>query len=312
MMNKKKVIVTGGSGFIGSNIVEKLLQKDYEIIVVDNLSSGSIENIESYLDKISFIKEDIKNHDIINSLIDDNVVAIIHLAAMVGVTESIQNPKECYETNVIASINLIEQCIKYDAKFIFASSAAIYGEDKSPIKSEDLKTIPISPYGQSKLDVEVLCDIYNKENNLDYVCFRNFNVYGAKQDPNSAYAAVIPSFITLALQNEDLNVYGDGMQTRDFVHVEDVAQVYLLSIEENINGVYNIGCNLEIQINEVAQIILDKIDTKSNLKYLEPRKGDIKHSRASIEKISSYSLWRPSISLEEGIEKTISYYKDLL
>jgi UDP-glucose 4-epimerase len=311
-MNKKKVIVTGGSGFIGSNIVEKLLQKDYEIIVVDNLSSGSIENIESYLDKISFIKEDIKNHDIINSLIDDNVVAIIHLAAMVGVTESIQNPKECYETNVIASINLIEQCIKYDAKFIFASSAAIYGEDKSPIKSEDLKTIPISPYGQSKLDVEVLCDIYNKENNLDYVCFRNFNVYGAKQDPNSAYAAVIPSFITLALQNEDLNVYGDGMQTRDFVHVEDVAQVYLLSIEENINGVYNIGCNLEIQINEVAQIILDKIDTKSNLKYLEPRKGDIKHSRASIEKISSYSLWRPSISLEEGIEKTISYYKDLL
>lgn len=305
----KKVLITGGAGFIGSNLVEDLFKKNYKIIVLDNFSTGYKNNLTEFEDKIEVINGDIRDKNLVNKLIKETS-AVFHLAAMVSVPESIEKPAECYDINLTGSLNIIEACIKYNSKFIFASSAAVYGEDKTEIKTENIVTIPISPYGLSKLDIEKLCIIYNKENNLEFTCFRNFNVYGPKQDIFSSYAAVIPKFITSSLKQNDLTIFGDGSQTRDFIYVKDVTSAYINALENNINGIYNLGCSDIESINNLAKSIILKVNPNIKINYLNERKGDIKHSRASSEKFQKESFWKPIISLDNGIDKTIEYYKN--
>lgn len=305
----KKVLITGGAGFIGSNLVEDLLEKDYKITILDNFSSGYRKNLKEFEDKISIINGDIRDKNLLDKLVDETI-CVFHLAAMVSVPESIENPAECYDINLTGSLNIIEACIKYNSKFIFASSAAVYGEDKTEIKTENIDTIPISPYGLSKLDIEKLCIIYNKESNLEFTCFRNFNVYGPKQDISSSYAAVIPKFITLSLKQNDLTIFGDGSQTRDFIYVKDVTSAYINALENNIIGIYNLGCSDIESVKSLAGNVIYKTNSKSNIKFYESRKGDIKHSRASSEKFQKLSNWKPVVSLDKGIDKTISYYKN--
>jgi len=304
----KKILVTGGAGFIGSNLVETLIKKNYQVIVYDDLSTGYKKNIKEFADKIKFVKGDIRDFKKINSNLK-NIDCVFHLAAMVSVPESIQNPLDCFDTNVRASINIIDQCKQNNIKFIFASSAAVYGDDKTKIKTENTKTSPISPYGLSKLYIENLCEIYKKEFDLNYTCFRNFNVYGPKQDPNSAYAAVIPSFINNTLKKQDLNIFGDGKQTRDFIYIEDVIKAYLLAYEKNISGIYNLGCNEILNLKKLAKLVLNNSKNKINIVHKKARKGDIKHSRASSNKFQKTSTWRPVVKIGDGIEKSFKYYK---
>ncbi|MFW6286023.1 MAG: NAD-dependent epimerase/dehydratase family protein [Nanoarchaeota archaeon] len=304
-----KFLVTGGAGFIGSNLVGKLLSLNHEVVVLDNLCSGYKKNLEEFNSRFEFYEEDIRNFELVKKLIKQ-VDCVFHLAAMVSVPESVEKPFECIDVNVRASLNIIKECLKNNVKFVFASSAAVYGDDTTNIKTEDLKTIPISPYGLSKFDVERFCKIYEKDG-LNFTCFRNFNVYGPKQDFNSAYSAVIPSFIQRVLSKKNLKIFGDGTQTRDFIFVDDVVNAYILAFNENIRGIFNLGCNEILNLKDLSFKILS-ISNACDLKveFYDARKGDVKHSRASSQKFISESSWRANVGIDEGLQKTFNYYKN--
>ena len=303
----KKILVTGGAGFIGSNLVELLKLNNYSVTVLDNLVYGNLKNIEN-LD-VDFLELDINNFDRVNEIVP-GFDCVVHLAAMVSVPESVENPFECYKTNVLSTINIMDLCVENNINFIFASSAAVYGEDLTPIKTEDINVKPISPYGLSKFDIEVLADIYHREKGLNYTCFRNFNVYGPKQNISSAYAAVIPIFISRCLNNNDLFIYGDGKQTRDFIYVGDVCKAYLLAIEKPFNDVFNLGCDDVKSVNDLARDIKFTIRSESQIIYSSSRKGDIKHSKASSKKFRSISNWVVDFDLNKGIDLTVEYYRN--
>ena len=306
MIKRNKVLITGGAGFIGSNLVEELLKKNYEITVLDNFSTGHLSNISEFKNKITIIKGDIRDYSLVEKhLIDKNIV--FHLAAMVSVPESVKFPKECEDININATKNILNICLKNDIKFIFASSAAVYGEDRTEIKTEDLPTIPISPYGWSKLKVEKLSEEYSKKG-LKYVCYRNFNVYGPKQDFNHPYSAVIPSFISKALNNQDLNIFGEGYQTRDFIYVKDIVGAMIVGAEEKICGVFNLGCNDIINLRDLATLIIKKTGSNSKIIYKPGREGDIMHSRASSDKIFNTIKWRSKYSFNDGLNYSLNYY----
>ena len=307
----KKVLVTGGAGFIGSNLVEELVEKNYSVIVLDNFSSGYVKNLKDISDKIEIIDGDIRNKKLVERIMKD-VFCVFHLAAMVSVSNSVEDPQTCYDVNVIGSLNLLKESVRNNSRFIFASSAAVYGDEKSPIKTEEIVTNPISPYGLSKVDVERLVGIYSKEKGLKFTCFRNFNVYGPKQDVASSYAAVIPKFITNALNSKDLTIFGDGKQTRDFIYVKDVTNAYIMAMEKEIDGIFNLGNSDVMDINGLAKIILKKINPNLEVKYEKERIGDIKHSRADSKKYQVESGWKPEVTLENGIKKTIEYYERLV
>lgn len=305
----RDVLVTGGAGFIGSNLVGKLLDEGYRVTVLDNFSSGYRENLQEFSENLEVVDGDIRNHSLLEKLIMDKSI-VFHLAAMVSVPESIEMPQDCFDINLKSSLEILNNCVKYDAKFVFASSAAVYGDDDTPVKTEDIPTRPLSPYGITKRDVEELCKIYNSQYGLEYTCFRNFNVYGPKQDVKSAYAAVIPTFINHALRGEQYSIHGDGEQTRDFIYVSDVAEAFKYGGENPLNDVFNLGCNEIRTINDLSSMILEKVGISIKPNYTMARPGDIKHSRASSDKFQRISGWYPKVSFEEGIEKTIEYYKN--
>ena len=307
----KKVLVTGGAGFIGSNLVEELVGKNYSVIVLDNFSSGYVKNLKDISDKIEIIDGDIRNKKLVERIMKD-VFCVFHLAAMVSVSNSVEDPQTCYDVNVIGSLNLLKESVRNNSRFIFASSAAVYGDEKSPIKTEEIVTNPISPYGLSKVDVERLAGIYSKKNGLKFTCFRNFNVYGPKQDVASSYAAVIPKFITNALNSKDLTIFGDGKQTRDFIYVKDVTNAYIMAMEKEIDGIFNLGNSDVMDINGLAKIVLKEINPNLEVMYEKERIGDIKHSRADSKKYQVESGWKPEVTLENGIKKTIEYYERLV
>ena len=306
MIKRNKVLITGGAGFIGSNLVEELLKKNYEITVLDNFSTGHLSNVSEFKNKITIIKGDIRDYSLVEKHLSDKNI-VFHLAAMVSVPESVKFPKECEDININATKNILDICLKNDIKFIFASSAAVYGEDRTEIKTENLQTIPISPYGWSKLKVEKLCENYSKKG-LKYVCYRNFNVYGPKQDFNHPYSAVIPSFISKALINQDLNIFGEGYQTRDFIYVKDIVGAMIVGAEEKINGVFNLGCNDIINLRDLASLIIKKTGSSSKIIFKPGRDGDIMHSRASSDKIFNAINWRSKYSFNEGLNYTLNYY----
>ena len=309
-MKRNKVLVTGGAGFIGSNLVETLVDLGNEVTVLDNLSNGKLENLDFLKDKINFIEGDIRDSKLISELMVGKD-CVFHLAAMIYVSESVEKPKLCNEINVVATKYILDECVKNNVKFIFTSSAAVYGEDNSPVKFESITPNPISPYAKSKLDVELLCEEYKNQFNLNYVCFRNFNVYGPKQDINSPYAAVIASFINKALSSDPLAIFGDGDQTRDFIYVGDVVDAMIIAYELEKSGVFNLGCNEIINLKELASLILGKINSDSSIEYHSERKGDLKHSRASSKKFQDMSSWIPKTTLSLGIDKTIKYYSNI-
>lgn len=306
-MEKLKILITGGAGFIGSNIADYWAKQNAEVIVLDNLRTGKLENISN--SKIKFINGSITNRDVISSIMDD-VDYIFHLAALVSVPESIINPFECVEINVKGLLNILEAAKeKKVKKIVFSSSAAVYGDNPISPKTTDLVLSPKSPYGITKLDGEYYLQTYLENYGLNFVVLRYFNVFGPRQDPNSQYAAAIPIFISKALKNEDIIIYGDGEQTRDFIFIDDVVNANFLASRASANGVYNVARGEATSVNDIVNTILKLTNSKSKIIYAEPRPGDIKHSLASIEKTKCDLNFYPKISLEEGMKKTIEYFK---
>lgn len=293
------ILITGGAGFIGSHIADILIQNNYKVIIADNLSTGKKENINN---KAIFYNIDIKNYNDLENIFNNNKIEyIIHLAAQVSVPNSIRNPINDANENIIATLNIIELSKKYNIKKIIASSsAAVYGIPKKLPIDELHTTIPISYYGLSKLTMEK----YLILSNLNYIICRFSNVYGPRQTPHGE-AGVVSIFMDNAINNKDLNIFGDGKQTRDFIYVEDIAKIFLFFIEKNIsNEILNISTNNSININELANTIISISKSNIKINYLEKRDGDIDDSILDNKKLLNL-ININFTTIDEGLKKLL-------
>jgi len=305
-MTYKRVLVTGGAGFIGSNLVKGLVKAGKSVTVLDNFSSGFRKNLDNIL-SVKVIEGDIRNQkDVENAMRGSEV--IFHLAASVGNKRSIDNPISDAETNVIGTLQVLETARNQGIrKIITSSSAGIFGELKSiPIK-EDHPIEPDSPYGCTKLCEEKLCLAYAKLYDIEAICLRYFNVYGPNQRYD-LYGNVIPIFVFRMLQNKSLHIFGDGEQTRDFVHVNDVVQANLKAADSiGVSGAFNIASGNSVTINKLVEIILRNSGSNSRVEHLNERPGDVKHSLADISLASEKLHYNPVESLDKGIEDYIKW-----
>ncbi|MGA7722552.1 MAG: NAD-dependent epimerase/dehydratase family protein [Ignavibacteriaceae bacterium] len=307
-MEKIKVVVTGGAGFIGSHIVEYWNSQNAEIHIIDNLRSGYLKNINQ-LKNIFFHNISITDRKAVFDIMQ-GVTYIHHLAAMVSVPESVQYPLECVKINVEGLINVLDAAVENNVnKIVHSSSAAVYGDNPASPKNVDMKPMPKSPYGITKLDGEYYLQSYQENFGLKTTSLRYFNVFGTRQDPKSQYAAAIPIFINKAIKNEPIIIYGDGEQTRDFIYVKDVVNANILAATtSNVSGVFNVALGQTTTINNIAKIIIEETKSKSEILYESVRAGDIKHSHASIDNTVEKLKFKPRFSLAEGLKETIKYY----
>jgi UDP-glucose 4-epimerase len=315
MSRYSRILVTGGAGFIGSHIVDQLLKQGFEVVILDNFSSGRLENIAGALDKKNchLIKGDIRDFALVKQAIT-GVDAVFHEAALTSMAQSIEDPILASEINVMGTLNLVKAALDSSVKrFVFASSAAVYGESLAVEKVETATTNPSSPYGVSKLAVEKYLRAFFETNGLEAVSLRCFNVYGPRQnsDLNGQYGGVITIFLNRLLNNLSPIIYGDGEQTRDFVYVQDVVQANICALNcDSANGdVFNVGSGTRTSINQVAEhlkLVLNRPDILNI--YKEPRVGDVKHCYAIISKAASRLRWIPQCSFEEGIRALADWY----
>ncbi|MCF7792226.1 MAG: NAD-dependent epimerase/dehydratase family protein [Victivallales bacterium] len=302
-----KVLITGGAGFIGSHIAE-YFSDNTEVTVIDNLRTGNYKNIEN-LD-VNFVEGDIQNRHLVKKLIK-NTDYVFHLAAIVSVPESIQKPLECVDINAKGTLILLEEASKAGVKKLcFSSTCAVYGDDPGFPKLETMNPCPQSPYAVTKLDGEYYCKLFSENGWLDTVCLRYFNVFGPRQDPDSAYAAAIPIFTSRAVKDENLIIYGDGAQTRDFVYVKDVVRANVWLSKSKISGIINIGYGRQSSVNEIAKKIIKLTESDSRIIYKDERPGDIKYSFASIDKLLSTG-YKHKGDFETGLAETVKYFVDV-
>ncbi|MFH1422088.1 MAG: SDR family oxidoreductase [Planctomycetota bacterium] len=309
-----RFLVTGGAGFIGSHIVELLLQKGHEVCVFDNFSSGKEENLSFADNKIKIIKADVRDSRSLAQA-TKGMDYIVHEAALPSVSKSVEAPVTSTEINLMGTLNVLAAAKENRVKRVFfASSSAVYGEEETLPKTENSSCVPVSPYGIQKYTCELYCKVFTRYHNLETVCLRYFNVFGPKQNPDSEYAAVIPIFLRKMLRGQAPVIFGDGSQTRDFVFVKDVARATISALmAPDVSGkVFNIASGTKITINQLVAA-LNKI-LKSNLKpiYTELRSGDIKHSYADVSLARESFGYQPVAEFEKGLAETASYLKKML
>lgn len=301
-----KVLVTGGAGFIGSHIVDSLIDNGYEVCVVDNLSRGNKKNLNK---DAKFYEKDIRDTDLVNVFEKEKPDYVIHMAAQINVNASVKDPMDDAMTNIIGSINVLESCRKTGVKkVVYPASAAIFGEPEYLPVDEKHPLNMISPYGVSKHTVEHYLSVYSKLYGLQYNVLRYANVYGPRQD-SSGEGGVVAIFCDTLLRGESPYIFGDGEQTRDFVYVKDVVSANLLALKSNSNGIYNVCTNTEITVNDLFECIGKVINPDIKVIYKEARPGDILKSYMTYDKIKKDMNWSPKYSLEEGIKETADYYK---
>ncbi len=303
-----KVLVTGGAGFIGSHVVTELVRRGYEVVVLDNLSNSSLNNLSEVIDRVVFVEGDVRDSKLISNVLV-GVDAVIHLAALIDVSESIEKPLLYHEVNTYGTHVLLDACVRKGVKprIIYASSSAVYGEPRKIPISEDDEVRPTNPYGLSKLLAEELIKYYSRTYGLKATIFRIFNAYGPKQWW-SKYAGVITKFIKQVSRGEPPTIYGSGEQVRDFIYVEDVAKVFVEALEKDVDGVYNLGTGRGTKVKELAEAIL-RIYGIKNIKptHTAPRPGDIEKSVADVTKLKK-AFNVEFTSIEEGLKKTIEDY----
>ena len=301
-----RILITGGSGFIGSHLVERY-QGSADIIVLDNLRSGHRHNLDGLAH--TFIQGSVTDRATVDSAMT-GVDLVFHLAAMISVPESMDAPRECAEINVMGLLNVLESATAAGVrKVVFASSAAIYGDNPTVPKTESMLPEPKSPYAITKLDGEYYLELFRRQGKLDTASLRFFNVFGPRQDPKSAYAAAVPIFMQKAFANEDLTIFGDGEQTRDFIYVKDiVAALAYVASHPDLHGTYNVGYGHSMTVNSLAAKILQYCGYSSKITHLPERPGDVKHSRASIEKLLATGFHHVS-SLQQGLIETLACFR---
>ncbi|MGA2798273.1 MAG: SDR family oxidoreductase [Thermoguttaceae bacterium] len=303
-----KALVTGGSGFIGSNIVKLLLSEGHEVAVLDNLLSGYRANLDPF-PQVQLVEGDVRDAALVNRLAQ-GVEVIFHLAASVGNTRSIENPIDDSEINVIGTLRVLEAARHGGVrKVVFSSSAGIFGELKTLPIREDHPVEPDSPYGAGKLGAEKHCLVYAKLYPLECICLRYFNVYGVNQRYD-AYGNVIPIFAHRMLRGEPVIIFGDGEQTRDFVNVRDVAQAnYKAAMSRGVSGAFNVGSCTRITINRLVELMIDASGIHPAVQHGPPRKGDVRDSLADVSAAKKAFGFNPSVKLEEGLKEYMDWAK---
>ena len=310
-MNDKKILITGGLGFIGSYIADELIDGN-EVLIIDNKSTGKVENLQNINhENLTLIEKDLNDADLDDILTD--VDYVFHLAAMASVPLSIGNPSECIENNMDATIKLINACKNNNVKkIIFSSSSSVYGDNTNIPLKESEYPLPKSPYAASKASGELFLKTYYEAYGLNYISLRYFNVFGPKQDKNSQYAAVIPNFITALLEGEQPIIYGDGEQTRDFIYIRDVVNANIKAAESDYNGIINVASGKKTTINELYKIISETLGSDIEPKYLPERKGDIKHSLADVNNMKKIDYKVNLNDFENQLKETINWFKTKL
>lgn len=301
-----KILVTGGAGFIGSHIVGHF-QGRAEVRVLDNLRSGFKKNLAGF--ECKFIEGSILDRGTVLRAMT-GVDFVFHLAAMVSVPESMRKPVECNEINAAGVLVVLEEAARAKVKkLVFSSSAAIYGDNPVVPKVEMMLPEPKSPYAVTKLDGEFYCKMFSAEGRLPTACLRYFNVFGPRQDPKSQYAAAVPIFISHAVQNKPITIFGDGHQTRDFIYVNDiVAANVFFATESKAAGVFNVACGRRTTINDLAKTICRLTGSRSRIEHAPERPGDVKHSLASIDRLRAAGF-QPKSRLDGGLRETIRFFQ---
>lgn len=303
-LKSKNILVTGGAGFIGSNLVDRLSAEN-RVIVLDNLSSGSLSNLEKSRDRITLVKGDIRDKGLLKDLVAE-VEFVFHLAASVGNVKSIEDPTYDMEVNVKGTLNLLEACLNSRIKrLVFSSSGAIFGEAKYLPVDEDHPLNPESPYGASKLAAEKYCYAFHKVHALPITALRYFNAYGPRQG-TSGYANVIAIFFQRIREGKPLTTYGDGEQTRDFVYVGDIVRANILAAisPRAVGEIFNIGTGQAASVNQLISIISELSGREQAVIRAAPRAGEVKHSRANIDKASRLLGYEPETDIRRGLSLT--------
>ena len=310
-MKNKNILITGGLGFIGSHIANELLDEN-EVLILDNLSTGKINNLkDANHENLKIVKEDIRNTDL-NDL-TSNIDYIFHLAAMASVPLSIDEPVECSDINVNATIKLLKSAIDNDVKkIVFSSSSSVYGQNKNMPLKETEQPMPMSPYAASKASCELYLKAFYDSYGLNYVSLRYFNVFGPGQDKNSQYAAVIPNFISSILEGKQPEIYGDGEQTRDFIFIKDVVRANVNAAESDFNGIINVASGKKLSINQLYEIVRKTLNSDMQPKYLPERQGDIKHSLADISNLAKINCRVDSDDFEQQLKDTVKWFETIL
>jgi len=299
-----KYVITGGAGFIGSHIAEYLSEEGHDVTILDSLRTGFEKNLEGL--NVHFEKGDIRDEKLVEKLAE-NANGIFHLAALVSVPESLLKIRECIDINTIGTLNILEAAKNNPGcKVVLSTSAANYGDNPISPKVETMAPEPMTPYAITKLDGEYYLKMYLDQYKVPTASLRYFNVFGPRQNPKSAYAAAVPIFINKALQNQPITIYGDGLQTRDFIYVKDVVKANILASQVG-DETYNVALGHSTSILELAVKIIEITNSKSEIIFLNERPGDIKHSKANPSKFNQLGF-KPQYSIEKALEETIEFY----
>ena len=307
----EKFLVTGGAGFIGSNICKRLISQDCFVRVVDNLITGKKSNLAEVIDKIEFIQADMGDSEVAQSAMKD-IDVVLHEGALPSVPVSIENPAATHKHCVDATFTLLLAARDAGIKrFVYAASSSAYGDAPTSPKVETMPASPLSPYAVAKLTGEYYCSVFYKIFGLETVSLRYFNVFGPYQDPASQYAAAIPAFVTAILKDEPPTIYGDGEQSRDFTYIDNVVDANLLAgrAKRTQGEVVNIACGKAVTVNEIIEMINELLGKSVKPKYIAPRPGDVKHSLADITAARNLINYRPKVSFSDGLRLAIDWYK---
>jgi UDP-glucose 4-epimerase len=304
-------LVTGGAGFIGSNLAEALLRRGEKVRIFDDFSSGKRENLESFADEVEVFEGDLRDLDAVRAAVR-GVSGVYHQAALRSVPRSVDNPLATNDVNITGTLQLLMACRDAGVKrVVSASSSSVYGANEELPKREDQALLPVSPYAASKLAGEHYCRIFTHLYGLETVSLRYFNVFGPRQDPDSQYAAVVPLFIQAGLDGVPLTVHGDGMQSRDFTYIDNVVQANLLAMEapEAAGEAFNIACGSRYTLMDIIHAIERELGRTLTCNHTPPRAGDVRHTLADIGKAERILGFRPTIGFEDGMARTVRYIR---
>ena len=308
-----RMLVTGGGGFIGSHLVERLLTDGHEVRVLDNFATGRRENLPGVIGNVDLVEGDIQSYERAHTAVRGCDI-VFHQAALPSVPRSVQDPLTSHASNVTGTLNVLLAARDSGVRrVVFASSSSVYGANPTLPKSEGMIPLPISPYAVAKLAAENYCRAFTAVYGLETVSLRYFNVFGPRQDPLSQYSAVIPNFISAGLEGRQPSVFGDGEQSRDFTYVDNVVEANLLAaFADGIEGgTYNVACGERITLNRLLGELEAVLDTPIAANHEPARPGDVRHSQADISKIGSDLGYRTTVDFQEGLRRTVAYYQDL-
>lgn len=305
-------LVTGGAGFIGSNLIEELIRRKENVRVIDNFVTGNRENLYGFIDKIELIEGDIRDETLMRK-VTKGVDYVLHQAALRSVPRSVKDPVSTNDVNVAGTLNLLVACKENKVKrFIYASSSSVYGDTPVLPKSEEQKPVPVSPYAVSKLAGEDYCRVFSILYGLETVSLRYFNVFGPRQDPTSEYAVVIPKFIFAYIKGEQPEVHGDGLQSRDFTYIQNVVQANILAVTaKEVSGkVFNIACGEKWSLMDILSELSKIFGKTIQPRFTSSRPGDVRHTLADLTQPQSHLGYQVEVRFKKGLKKTVEWFKE--